>query len=127
MSGMACPSIPCRVLTQTDWRAPATRNRDVSLSPLRSCSSVIARVWSSVAQWHGLPSAEQMPWPYCVIFNAVQLNSGRAAISPATTLVLPTLRECPPITIKDMLLVYAFESKAASFLALGFWLLASDS
>src|SRR5579864_2831689 len=39
-----------------------------------------------------------MPWPYCVILTAVQLNSGRAAIKPATTLVLPTLRECPPMT-----------------------------
>src|SRR5579885_1778456 len=41
-----------------------------------------------------------MPWPYCVILTAVQSNCGRAAISPATTLVLPTFRECPPITIR---------------------------
>src|SRR5215469_690977 len=53
-----------------------------------------------VAQSHGLPSAEQMPWPNCVIFSAVQWYSGRAAISPATTLVLPTLRECPPMTTR---------------------------
>src|ERR1700690_1866949 len=39
-----------------------------------------------------------MPCPYCVIFSAVQRYSGSAAIRPATTLVLPTLRECPPIT-----------------------------
>src|SRR5262249_34801868 len=113
MSGMAAASIPCRVLTQMECLAPATRKREVSLSPLRSCSSVMARVWSSVAQWQGLPSAEQMPCPYCVIFRAVQLNSGNAAINPATTLVLPTLRECPPITTKDMLIVYAFDWKIA--------------
>src|SRR5437899_9656307 len=43
-----------------------------------------------------------MPWPNCVIFSAVQLNSRKAAIRPATTLVLPTLRECPPTTMIAM-------------------------
>src|SRR6266853_2430465 len=99
MSGMASPRRPWRVRTHRDRLAPATRKRDVSLSPLRSFSSLRARKWSSpVSQSQGLPSAEQMPWPNCVILSAVQLNSGSAAISPATTLVLPTLRECPPIT-----------------------------
>src|SRR4029077_12371670 len=103
ISGMASPSRPCRVRTHNDRLAPATRKRDVSLSPLRSFSSLRARKWSSpVSQSQGLPSAEQMPWPNCVILSAVQLNSGSAAISPATTLVLPTLRECPPITTMAM-------------------------
>src|SRR6478752_5054050 len=43
-----------------------------------------------------------MPCPYWVILNAVQLYSGNAAIRPATTLVFPTLRECPPMTMRDM-------------------------
>src|SRR5712692_9311246 len=43
---------------------------------------------------------EHTPWPYCVIFSAVQLHSDRAEIRPATTLVLPTLRECPPMTMR---------------------------
>jgi len=99
ISGIASPNLPCRVRTQSDRFAPATRKRDVSLSPLKSFSSLRARKWSSpVSQSQGFPSAEQMPWPNCVIFKAVQLNSGSAAIKPATTLVLPTLRECPPIT-----------------------------
>ena len=105
ISGMASPNRPCRVRTQSDRLAPATRKREVSLSPLRSFSSLRARKWSSpVSQSQGLPSAEQMPWPNCVIFKAVQLNSGSAAIKPATTLVLPTLRECPPITTIAILL-----------------------
>ena len=45
-----------------------------------------------------LPLAEHMPWPNWVILRAVQVNSGRAAMIPARTLVLPTLREFPPIT-----------------------------
>src|ERR1044071_71174 len=99
MSGMASPKRPWRVRTHRERRAPATRKREVSLSPLRSRSSLRARKWSSpVSQSHGLPSAEQMPCPNCVILRAVQLSSGSAAIRPATTLVLPTLRECPPIT-----------------------------
>src|SRR5215471_1943450 len=103
MSGIASPSLPCCVRTQMDRVAPATRKRDVSLSPVVSFSSLIALKWSSmVAQSQGLPSAEQMPWPNCVILSAVQLNSGRAAINPATTLVFPTLRECPPITTSAM-------------------------
>src|SRR5208337_3071731 len=78
---------------------PATRKRDESLSPLRSRSSVTAQEWSAVAQSQSSPSAEQMPCPYCVILTAIQWSSGRAAMRPATTLVLPTLRECPPMTM----------------------------
>ncbi len=52
-----------------------------------------------MVQSHGAPFAEQIPCPYCVIFTAVQSYSRNAAINPATTLVLPTLRECPPTTM----------------------------
>src|ERR1700728_392077 len=53
-----------------------------------------------------------MPWPYCVILTAVQLNSGNAEIRPATTLVLPTLRECPPMTM--MAIKYGFRPARAT-------------
>src|ERR1700758_1030946 len=99
MRGIASASMPCRVRTHSERRAPETRKREESLSPPRSRSSVIAQLESSQAQSQALPSAEQMPCPYCVIFIAVQWNSGNAAIRPATTLVLPTLRECPPTTM----------------------------
>src|SRR5271166_664019 len=102
MRGIASSSMPCRVRTHSERAAPETRNLDESLSPLRSRSSVTAQELSSQAHWHGLPLAEQTPCPYWVIFMAVQRNSGSAAIRPATTLVLPTLRECPPTTIKDI-------------------------
>src|SRR6185437_9549860 len=101
MSGMASLRRPWRVRTQMERSAPATRKREVSVSPERSRSSLRARKWSSpVSQSQGLPSAEQIPWPNCVILSAVQWYSGRAAIRPATTLVLPTLRECPPMTTR---------------------------
>src|SRR5271165_6405374 len=96
--GMASANIPWRVLTHSERAAPATRKRELSLSPLRSRSSVMAQEWSSVAQSQGAPSAEQMPCPYCVILTDVQQSSGSAATRPATTLVFPTLRECPPMT-----------------------------
>src|ERR1700722_12578599 len=95
---MASASLPCSVRTHNDRAAPATRNLDVSDLPERSRSSEIAHEWSPVAQSQGSPLAEQMPCPYCVILTAVQLNSRNAEINPATTLVLPTLRECPPTT-----------------------------
>src|SRR5579872_2376436 len=99
-AGIASARRPCSVRTHKERRAPATRNLEVSDSPDRLRSSEIAQEWSAAAQSQGSPFAEQTPWPYCVIFTAVQSNSGNAEISPATTLVLPTLRECPPITIK---------------------------
>ena len=82
-AGIAAASSPCRVRTHNERTAPATRKRELSLSPERSRSSRIAQEWSAVAHAHGLPSAEQMPWPYCVILAAVQRSSGRAAINPA--------------------------------------------
>src|SRR5262252_921767 len=100
--GMASASLPCCVRAQNTRAAPATRKRDVSESPDRLSSSVTAQEWSPVAQSHGSPLAEQMPWPYCVTLTADQPKSGSAEISPATTLVLPTLREWPPITINDI-------------------------
>src|SRR5215470_3646435 len=47
-----------------------------------------------------------MPCPYCVILKAVQWNCGSAEMSPATTLVLPTLRECPPMITIAMVRSY---------------------
>src|SRR5579863_7767241 len=96
--GIASARRPCSVRTHHACTAPATRNREVSDLPDRSRSSEIAQEWSAVAQSQASPLAEQMPCPYCVILTAVQSNSGSAAIRPATTLVLPTLRECPPTT-----------------------------
>src|SRR5579871_1504351 len=98
--GIASARRPCSVLTQKTRLAPACKKREVSESPERSCSSVIAQEWSPVAQSQASPLAEQIPWPYCVIFAAVHSNSGKAVIKPATTLVLPTLRECPPTTMR---------------------------
>src|SRR5580692_4851644 len=105
MVGMASARRPCSVRTHQARAAPATRKREVSESPERFFSSEIAQLWSSVAQWQDSPLSEQTPWPYCVIFKAVQRYSGKAAIKPATTLVLPTLRECPPITTIAMGLI----------------------
>src|SRR4029077_17546837 len=96
--GIASANLPCSVLTHSARRAPATRNLEVSDSPDRSRSSEIAQEWSPVAQSHAAPLAEHTPCPYCVIFTAVQSNSGSAEIRPGTTLVFPTLRECPPTT-----------------------------
>src|SRR5579864_4360732 len=96
--GRASARRPCSVRTQKTGAAPADRNREVSELPERSCSSEIAQEWSAVAQSQASPFAEQIPWPYCVILMAVHWNSGKAEIRLATTLVLPTLRECPPIT-----------------------------
>src|SRR5579863_4904804 len=97
--GRASASRPCSVRTHHARAAPAAKNREVSESPTRSFSSEIAQLWSSLAQWQDSPFCEQIPWPYCVILKAVQSHSGRAAMRPATTLVLPTLRECPPTTM----------------------------
>src|ERR1035437_1494371 len=97
-AGIASARRPCSVRAHKACTAPATRNREVSDAPDRSRSSEIAQEWSAVAQSQASPFAEQMPCPCCVIFTAVQSNSGSAEIKPATTLVLPTLRECPPMT-----------------------------
>src|SRR5580692_1811210 len=101
-AGTASARRPCSVRTHRARFAPATRNLDVSDSAERSRSSEIAQEWSAVAQSHGSPFAEQTPWPYCVILTAVHSNSVSAEIRPATTLVLPTLRECPPMTMIAM-------------------------
>src|SRR4030088_1536460 len=97
-AGIASANRPCSVRTHKARVAPASRNRDVSDAPDRSFSSEMAQLWSAVAQSHAAPSAEQMPWRYWVIFTAVHCNSCNPEIRPSTTLVFPTLRECPPIT-----------------------------
>ena len=73
---------PARVRSQNERSAPAPRNRPESVW-LGSYSSLNANGWSaSASQPHALPWFEQTPWPYCVIFTAVQRNSGRARIRP---------------------------------------------
>src|SRR5271163_668899 len=99
MRGIASDKSPCRVLTQNDRTAPAAKYRpeSVVLSP-PTRSSLTATVCSAVSQSHGSPLAEHIPCPNCVILNAVQCISGIAAINPATTLVFPIFRVCPPTT-----------------------------
>src|SRR5260370_29502260 len=97
--GIPSDKPPCRVLTQNDRTAPAARYRPESVvlsPPIRS--SLTATVCSAVSQSHGSPLAEHIPCPNCVTLNAVQCISGSAAISPATTLVLPIFLVCPPTT-----------------------------
>src|SRR5438067_4769336 len=96
---MASSKGPCLVRTQRARIAPATRNREVSLLPERSRSSLMASVCSSTAHPQLFPLTEQIPCPNWVIFTAVHCWAGKAEIIPATTLVLPTLRECPPTTM----------------------------
>src|SRR5271154_4838461 len=97
--GIASDKSPCRVRTQNERNAPAARYRpeSVVLSP-PTRSSLTATVCSAVSQSQGSPLAEHIPWPNCVTLNAVQCISGSAAISPATTLVLPIFLVCPPTT-----------------------------
>ena len=96
--GIASARSPVRVLTQNDRTAPAARYRAESVPDFPSRSSLTATVCSAVSQSHGSPLAEHIPWPNCVILNAVHRISGIAAISPATTLVFPMFLVCPPTT-----------------------------
>src|ERR1700761_499791 len=99
MRGIASDRSPVRVLTQNDRIAPAARYRPESVvasPPTRS--SLTATVCSAVSQSHGSPLAEHIPCPNWVILNAVQCISGIAAMTPATTLVLPIFRVWPPTT-----------------------------
>ena len=99
-AGIASASIPCLVRAHKTRFAPASRNRDVSLPPLRSRSSSTDQACSLSfsAQSQGSVVTEQTPCPNCVIFTASHRISGMREIRPATTLVLPTFLECPPIT-----------------------------
>src|SRR6202158_6298869 len=55
-----------------------------------------------------------MPWPYCVILTEFQSNARRPETGPAMTLVLPTLRECPPMTM--MAIKIGFRLSASTLL-----------
>src|SRR5207244_12885458 len=89
---------PARDRNQNDRSAPAARYRPVSV-PFGSYSSLTANSSPvSASQPHAFPSCAQTPWPYCVILTAVHLRSRSLRINPATTLVFPRLRECPPTT-----------------------------
>src|SRR5438270_12409522 len=59
----------------------------------------MATLCSSPAHPPLFPFTEQIPSPNGVIFPAVHCWARKAEIIPATTLGLPTLRECPPTTM----------------------------
>src|SRR5258708_3722276 len=59
----------------------------------------MAQTCSVGAQSQLSPFIAQTPWPYCVIFPAIQCACGNAAITSQTSCVLPMLRVCPPTTI----------------------------
>src|SRR5215469_4703876 len=90
---------PCLVRSQKERRAPAARKRELSV-PVSACiSQSSAQICSVGAQSQLSPFCAQTPWPYCVIFPAIQLAFGNAAITSQTSCVLPMLRVCPPMTI----------------------------
>src|SRR5229473_2372670 len=89
---------PCLVLSQKERRAPAAKKRPLSVS-LARFSQLIAQTCSSGAQSQFSPFCAQTPWPYWVIFPAIQLALGNAEITSHTNCVLPMLRVCPPTTI----------------------------
>src|SRR6266404_1555976 len=86
---------PCLVLNQKERRAPAAKKRPLSVS-FALFSQLIAQTWSSGAQSQFSPFCAHTPWPYCVIFPAIQFSFGNAAIRSHTNCVFPTLRVCPP-------------------------------
>src|SRR5262249_39138095 len=91
--GIASASLPCSVLTQSARDAPATRKREVSDSPARSRSPEIAQEWFEGEQSQAPRLAEQIPCPSWVILPPIHSALASAEIRPATTLVLPTVRE----------------------------------
>src|SRR5260370_29021885 len=86
---------PCLVLNQKERRAPAAKKRPLSVS-FALFSQLIAQTWSSGAQSQFSPFCAQTPWPYCVIFPAIQFSFGNAAIRSHTNCVFPILRVFPP-------------------------------
>ncbi len=98
---------PCLVRSQKLRCAPAARKRELSVPVLASRSQSIAQMCSSGAQSQSWPFCAQTPCPYCVIFPAIQLASGRAEMMSQTSCVLPMLRVWPPTT---MMRVFVAES-----------------
>src|SRR5215469_9612436 len=83
--GIATVRSPVRVLTHSDRTAPAARYREESFPLAVSFSSPTATANPPVS-------------PHGSTLIAVHRISGKPRISPSTTLVLPTLRDCPPTT-----------------------------
>src|SRR6266849_6300354 len=78
---------------------PSARNRALSVPESDCVSQLMAQTCSVGAQSQLSPFCAQTPWPYCVIFPAIQWACGNAAITSHTSCVLPMLRVCPPMTI----------------------------
>src|SRR6266478_4844025 len=110
-NGIPSARNPCLVLNQKERRAPAAKKRPLSVS-LARFSQLIAQTCSSGAQSQFSPFCAQTPWPYCVIFPAIQFSFGSAAIKSHTNCVFPILRVCPPTTITchRMNLIFPFFS-----------------
>src|SRR5262249_50649801 len=91
---------PCFVLSQNARRAPADKNRALSV-PVSPCfSQLTATTCSSGRQSQSSPFCAQTPWPYWVILPAIHPAFGKAAMMSQTSCVLPMLRVCPPTTIR---------------------------
>src|SRR6266446_1329835 len=98
-SGRPSARKPCLVRSQNDRWAPAARNRALSVPESARVSQLMAQTCSVGAQSQLSPFCAQTPWPYCVIFPAIQRACGNAAITSQTSCVLPMLRVCPPMTM----------------------------
>src|SRR5882724_3160762 len=98
-SGRPSARKPCLVRSQNDRWAPAARNRALSVPESDCVSQLMAQTCSVGAQSQLSPFCAQTPWPYCVIFPAIQWACGNAAITSQTSCVLPMLLVCPPTTI----------------------------
>src|SRR5260370_29588193 len=98
-SGNPSARNPCFVRSQNERRAPAARNRALSVPVSEFVSQLMAQTCSSGAQSQFSPFCAQTPCPYWVIFPAIQWACGNAAITSQTSCVLPMLLVCPPTTI----------------------------
>jgi hypothetical protein len=73
-SGSPSARNPCFVRSQNDRRAPAARNRALSVPESERVSQLIAQTWSVGAQSQLSPFCAQTPCPYCVIFPAIHFT-----------------------------------------------------
>src|SRR5262249_6210863 len=90
---------PCLVLSQNEQRARAARKQALSVPVSECISQSRAQICSFGAQSQSSPFCAQTPWPYCVIFPAIQFALGNAVITSHTSCVLPMLRVWPPTTM----------------------------
>lgn len=99
-AGSATARRPSLVSSQIASRAPAARNRDVSVLPLSSRSSRMPKTCSSRLQEHPGPFTGHPDSQCGLIFTAVHSRSSNARIRSTTNAVLPILRHCPPTTTR---------------------------